>query len=424
MTTRTKSNTGPNKVLLVGVITTLFLSSTLAVGSQEGTLIPTSGEVQYPTSFSRLSVEGKYIVDEYGRRVQLVGVFGVLKCLHYNDVLFRSEAKLKEAKDMGMQILRIGIDMGSYVTAPYVYNDAFFTQAGGLDWVLNWCDANGVKVILNANFAIEFGNYFSYAEGHGFPSYMTPPADYTNDWNGRQKAWSDFWYGRGSQIDSKAQLKDAWIHLVERYKNRQSIVAWDTPVNEPTSGYPWTGYDSASIKPVYYGFVRNLIDAIRNIDSQRLIIVETLDTCSWGLPNYADDIGRPNTAYDVHPYAAGGLGRPYIPTLPGIAQSDTSGWNKAGIMDWMQTNVVQPFMIQFNKPVIILEIDHLIGSPTYGDWHQYYWDIYDIYRTLGIWVSTGFRGGGGETYGMYYPDGTLKPYLDVLLAESERQNGS
>lgn len=418
MTSRTKRNTGLNKVLWAVVIMTLFLSSNVVAGSQERGPIPSSGDIQYPTSFSRLSAEGNYIVDEYGRRVQLVGCFGVLKCLYYNDLLFSSEAKLQEAKDLGMQILRIGIDMGSYVTMPYGYNDSFFTQAGGLDWLLDWCDNNGVKVIINANFAIEFGDYFTYAQGHGFPSYMTPSSDYTNDLSGRQKAWSDFWYGQGPQNDSKAQLIDAWIHVVERYKDRQCIVAWDTPVNEPTSGYPNSGYDPASLTPVYYGFVRNLIDAIRNIDPQRLIIVETLDCSSWNLPGYADDIGRPNTAYDVHPYAAGGLAIKYDPTLPGIAQNDSTGWNKAGIEDWMQKNVVQPFMTQFNKPVVILEIDHLIGSPEYGDWHQYYWDIYDIYHNLSIWVITGFSGGAGTEYGMFYPDGSLKPYLDVLTAAS------
>jgi hypothetical protein len=394
------------------------------VSSQEGALILNSGEVQYPTSFRRLSAEGKYILDEYGRRVKLVGCFGVLKCLYYNDVLFSSEAKLKEAKDLGMQILRIGIDMGSYVTMPYVYNDSFFTQTGGLDWLLDWCDNNGVKVIVNANFAIEFGDYFSYKEGHGFPAYMTPASDYTNDLEGRQKAWSDFWYGRGPQKDSKPQLIDAWKHVVERYKSRQCIVAWDTPVNEPTSGWPFAGYEPELLKPVYYNFIRELVDAIRDIDPERLVIVETLDTCSWNLPSYVDDIARPNVAYDIHPYAAGGLGRKYDPNLAGIAQNDVNGWNKAGVEDWMQKNVIQSFMEQFNRPVVVLEIDHLIGKPEYGDWHQYYWDIYDIYRKLEIWVTTGFRGGGGETYGMYYPDGSLKPYLDVLVAESERANAA
>lgn len=378
----------------------------------------TGGNVTY-AGFTKLIANGNRIVDEHGQLVHLVGVLGILKCFSYNDLLFQNNGYyLDQAKSLGMQILRIGIDMGSYVTAPYTYNDAFFSQAGGLDWVLDWCDANGIKVILNANFEIEFGNYFSYAAGHGFPAYMTPASDYTNDLNGRHKAWSDFWYARAPQQDSKAQLIDAWKHVVARYNNRQCIVAWDTPVNEPTSGWPNTGYDPATLKPVYYAYCQAVIDAIRSIDvSQRLCIVETLDTCGWNLPQYAGDVGRPNIAYDVHPYAAGGLGIKYDPTLPGLAES-SAGWNKAGIMDWMQVNVVQPFMTQLNRPVIILEIDHLIGSSAYGDWHQYYWDVYDIYRTLNIWVSAGYRGGGGTTYAMWYPDGTIKPYLDVLTAYS------
>lgn len=369
-------------------------------------------------AMSSLHAEGRYIVDEYGKPMHLAGCLGVLKCFHYNDNIFHSEAELNEAKSLGMQILRIGIDMGSYVTAPYTYNDSFFSQPGGLDWVLDWCENNSIKVILNANFAIEFGNYFTYAEGHGFPAYMTPATNYTNNWNGRQKAWSDFWYNRSPQEDSKNQLKDAWMHVVNRYKNRQFIIAWDIPTNEPTSGYPYAGYEPSSLKPVYYGFVRELIDSIRSVDSDRLIIVETLDTSGFNLPQYADDIGRPNTAYDVHPYEAGGLGRKYDPNLTGIAQNDTTGWNKAGIEDWMQKKVVQTFIEQFNRPVVILEIDHLIGKTEYGDWHQYYRDIYDIYDKLGIWVSSGFRGGGGEEYGMWYSNGTLKPYLDVLTHES------
>lgn len=366
-----------------------------------------------------LRQSGKQIIDtETGNAVNLVGCFGVLKCLYYNDLIFQGEERLNEAKRLGMQILRIGINMGRYTTAPYTYDDGFFTQPGGLDSILDWCNRNNVKVCLNASFTINFGDYFNYAESHGFPAYMTPATDYTNDDAGMRKAWTDFWHGRTPQEDSRAQLIDAWLHVVNRYKDTPCIEAWDIPVNEPCSGYPTAGWEPEVLRPVYWAFVRSLIDAIRSIDPDRLLMVETLDICCYGLPSYADAIGRPNCAYDVHPYAAGGLSAVYDPTLPGIAQNGATGWNKAGVEAWLYDNVIDALMNRFNTPVIIGEIDHLINSQ-YGDWHQYYWDIYDLFFKNGLTVATAFRGGAGAEYGLYYPDGTVKPFVDVLTNYSQ-----
>lgn len=404
---RLKGRTGLPGVLWTGVVIFSLLLPNTAFGLYKNTTILSTGEISYAGALPELRVVGKYIVDKYNKPVHLFGCLGVLKCLYYNDEIFHSRSWFEEAKNLGMQIVRIGIDMGRYVTAPYTYDDSFFTQSGGLDDVLDWCEDNDVKAIVHADFTIHFGDYFTYAEGHGFPAYMTPPEHYTNDQAGMYKAWKDLWRGTPPLDDALNQLYDAWLHVVQRYKDRQIIVAWDVPVDEPSVG-DWM--EPSEVNPLYYGFVRRLIDGIRTIDPHRLIIVETLDSCTWGLTDYNEDIGRPNTAYNFHSYAAG-WDEKYDPTLSGVAQGDV--WNKAGLEKWIQDNVVDGLLNRFNRPVVMLGSDHLTGLE-YGDWLQYYWDLYEILDRVGVWVSTGFRACGGVEYGLWDQYGNVKPQAEVL----------
>jgi hypothetical protein len=180
--------------------------------------------------------------------------------------------------------------------------------------------------------------------------------------------------------------------------------------------------DPAEVNPLYYGFVRRLIDGIRGLGDERLIIVETLDGCTWNIPVYNEDIGRPNTAYDFHSFAAGWT-KKYDSTAPGILQGDV--WNKAGLEKWIQDNIIDGLLNRFGRPVIMLSDEHLtdamptpLPSPTYGDWLQYYWDLYEILDRVGIWISTGWRAASGA-YGLWYADMTPKESAEVLKYESE-----
>ena len=357
-----------------------------------------------------LRTEGRNIVNNNGTPVHLVGVYGVLKSENFNDQIFHSEATLESAKSTGMQVLRIGIDMSSYVTSPYAYNDTFFLQSGGLDWVIEWCESNGIYVILEPNFAINFGNYFSYDQGHGFPAYMTPSFYYPDNMTGMYEAWQDFWLGNYPQQDGKNQLKDAILHVVSRYKDSRCIMAWEIPSNEPSIG-KWI--NPIVINPIYYDYVDEIIDNIRKIDPNRIIIVETF----WNDPlNFLSaDIERNNTVYDIHPYRAGAY-QNYDPAATGIAQGPI--WNKAGLEDWINRTIYQGFIKNFDKPVFIGEIDTITANSS-GDWLQWYSDMYNIFDEYGLWTSSGFRGGRGDTLGLWYNDGvTLKPQANVLLAES------
>jgi hypothetical protein len=389
-------------------MSSLLLSATAGSVSVTQT-ISYSGTISNST-LSPLSVEGKYIVDYNGNPVHLVGAYGVLKSKYYNDQIFHSETSLDAAKAMGMQVLRIGIDMASYVTTPYTYNDTFFSQPRGLDWVINWCNNNGIYVVLDPNFAISFGNYFSYNQGHGFPAYITPPQYYPNNQTGMYKAWQDFWLGNYPQEDSKNQLTDAILHVVSRYKNEPCIMAWEIPCNEPSIGN-WM--DPNVITPIYYDYVRGIIDDIRTIDPNRIVIVETF----WYSPlNYLyADIGRNNTAYDIHPYGAGAY-EYYDPSVAGIAQGAI--WNKAGLEEWINQTIYEGFIQKFDRPVFIGEIDTTTENSS-GNWYQWYSDIYNIFDEYGIWTSSGFRAGSGDIFGLWYSDGvTFKPQANVLLEES------
>ena len=396
-------------ILCIGIITCSLLISSTTGSTSETKIIQFSGSIN-TFNFSSLRVEGKNIVNKTGDPVHLVGVYGVLKSEYYNDQVFHSEETLNTAKSTGMQVLRIGLDMASYVPSPNSYNDTFFSQSGGLDWVIQWCDNNGIYVILEPNFAINFGNYFSYNQGHGFPAYMTPSLYYPNNLTGMYKAWQDFWLGNYPQEDSKNQLTDAILHVVSRYKNSPCIMAWEIPCNEPSIG-EWM--NPTVITPIYHNYVESIIDSIRKIDLNRIVIVETF----WNNPLefLYSDIGRDNTAYDIHPYGAGAY-QYYDPSLAGIAQGPV--WNKAGLEEWINRIIYQGFIQKFNRPVFIGEIDTTTSGSS-GDWVQWYSDMYSIFNENGIWASSGFRGGSGDSFGLWYSNGTtLKPQANVLLVES------
>jgi len=374
--------------------------------------ILSEGEINYaPKGFLRAL--GTEIVDENGRPIHLVGCWAKLMA-PYTDYIFQDfPTHLQEAKELGMQTLRLGIDMEHYTIEPYEYNDNFFATRGSVDDIVKWCNANGIYIIFQAIFQDEFSPFFSYKNGHGFPAWFAPSEYYTNDRAGRFKAWTDFWRGTPPQEDNKNQVIDAWKHVVARYKNESCILAWEIPCNEPTSG----SIGADEIKTLYYPFIRNLIDAIRVIDPDRLIIVETLDADAYDLLAKAADIQRPNVAYDVHIYPAGSgvLNQIYDPTAPAIP--DNPIWNKAKLEEWIVENIVNAFMREYNRPVIIGEAD-TTTTPEAGNWHQWYWDLYEILDKYGIWVTWGFRAGTGDIYALWNKDGSLKDYVDVLTAES------
>lgn len=128
-----------------------------------------------------------------------------------------------------------------------------------MDQVLNWCRKNNVYII---------------------PSLSVMPV-------GGVRANGQFF------LDEKAKekVKQFWAAFALRYKDNHSELAGYDLLNEPYTNH-------APFNEVVVPYYNELIDSIRNIDSNRTLYVET---GSWGGINL-HHIDRPNLVYNVHYY--------------------------------------------------------------------------------------------------------------------------
>lgn len=215
MTTRTKRNKGLNNALLVEIITTLFLSSSLVVSSQEGALILNSGEVQYPTSFSRLSVEGKYIRDEYGRVRSLRGVEYTApwhykpQTPHFSD--------LATLKNYGVNSVRLAWSWRHLEDKEGLYNVTYLEEY--VDPTMSWCEQLEIYVILDLHTWNWNGNS---SEQSGIPMWVT-----------KSGLWTD------TQVQQS--WFNAWAFVLGRYRNNKALAAFDplAEMNLDGTGLRW-----------------------------------------------------------------------------------------------------------------------------------------------------------------------------------------
>jgi hypothetical protein len=405
-------------VAVIFVVSTITLASVTVASSTYWITLPSTGAIEASSSsdkFLRLHQVGNKIFDQYNRTVHLTGYWANLKSYVWSSSWgVTSQASLDESQRIGVHFIRVRIEMGRFTTAPYTYDDTFFSQPHGLDWLISECNKRGIHVLLNFN-SERFGDYFTAIEGTGFPAWWIPDETYPDSYDGYTMAWDDFWMERGPfTADNKAQVIDAWKYVVNRYKDEPCIVAWDIPCNEPVI---WDiSFDDGKAK--YYHFIRSLIDTIRSVDPlDRLVSVETLTMCQmdprWDFAKLAD-VGRDNVAYQWHIYypASRVYGRSYDPTAPyqPIAPPPDV-WNKEMLDEYIRT-VTEYVYTNFNRPLIIGEAGTYLSDPNHLAWFQ---DLYEILEKYGVLVSAGFYGdiGTGNT-ALWMGDELLKDWGTVL----------
>lgn len=92
--------------------------------------------------------------------------------------------------------------------------------------------------------------------------------------------------------ESQAQTADLWRMLADRYKDETIIAGYDL-MNEPFNLEP----------AVYQSYMQMVVDAIREVDSNHLIIVEVIPGNNPQFVTVEDD----NVMYDFHHYQPGNL---------------------------------------------------------------------------------------------------------------------
>ena len=168
-----------------------------------------------------------------------------------------SEIDFQRVAHMGMNVIRFNL---SYVIFedddnPYVYKQ---TAWDWLDQNIRWAKKYGLYLIFDMH---------------------VPQGGYQGGTNEGCALWEN--------KENQKRLKSLWRTIAERYKNESTIAAWDL-INEPTPP------DQHQWKVL----AQELIDEIRSVDQNHLIIVEIAYIDDYSLFCVEDE----NVMYDFHFY--------------------------------------------------------------------------------------------------------------------------
>ncbi|MFM2058752.1 MAG: hypothetical protein RLY71_3137 [Pseudomonadota bacterium] len=181
------------------------------------------------------------------------------------DTVFKSRHHDKEdyaaVRAAGLNVVRLNVWYRLFEenSAPYVYKQE------GWDWLdkqLAWAKAGGVRVLL---------------------SMMAPQCGYQGP-----GYTGSFWTAGGDTGSCQDRLKALWIAMASRYKDEPAIAGFDL-MNEtlPASNAQ------------YQAYIDTLADAIRTVDTNHLLDVQTCFASDCEVPPLISDT---NTMYDFHHY--------------------------------------------------------------------------------------------------------------------------
>ncbi len=141
-----------------------------------------------------------------------------------------------------------------------------------LDRLIGWCRAAGLKVIIDLHAAPGGQTGVNHDDGPGYPVMFYVPAH-------------------------MRQTVALWTEIARRYRDEPAVLGYDL-LNEPISPYHDTGYLNPRLEPFY----RELVEAIRTVDPDHLII---LAGAQWS--SSFEMLGPPfddNLAYTYHAFWA------------------------------------------------------------------------------------------------------------------------
>lgn len=205
-------------ILLLG-----FTVITPSFGSPNYTTSVTSFGI-VATGLSRLHTEGKFIKNEFGRTVFLVGV-------DFPHFIWAPQIKDRASEQQFEYMRQWEINVVRITISPSYWNqsESYRTK---LDDIIGWAENNDIYSALNAHY---FGD--------------------TTDIMNPEFSWSEW--------------LDFWIKITNRYKGRVSVL-YDL-MNEPFNISP----ETHQLKML------EAVDAIRSIDQNVSIIMEEISEESW-----------------------------------------------------------------------------------------------------------------------------------------------
>ena len=199
-----------------------------------------------------LSVKGKKIIDEKGNEIKLRGLhfdsyfmfsknmYAAIESragdpdelrIEFTKYYF-SDYDIREFKNMGANVVRIGFKLWEIEREPHVFNEKFMKL---LDDIISQWGKNGIYVILDLHSAGQ--NFLNHNRQYG----------------------NILWKNKSFQD----RVVSLWAIIANRYKDNPYIAGYDI-INEP----------QAPSKKALHTFYKKIIDSIRERDKKHIIILQ------------------------------------------------------------------------------------------------------------------------------------------------------
>jgi len=226
---------------------------------------------------------GTYSTDQYTMMMELSNRFGSTterSLVQTYEQSFITTGDLDNIEAAGLNVVRIPIWWGSFfsLSSPAQSNfrsDGFTV----LDSIINACASRGIYVILSMHGAVgsqsgDEDTGQANAGGSSTGMYFSSSTD--------QSLTSYLW----GQITTH--------YTAANFANASTIAGFDL-LNEPTGG------TQSQVISQY----NTLYSAVRNVDSSRMLFLETIDSASWSMADFPSPSseGWSNVVYSTHSYA-------------------------------------------------------------------------------------------------------------------------
>jgi len=345
-----------------------------------------------------LRTEGKWFVDNEGNIVILRGVnFHGYEVGAFSE---HTEADYERIRSWGFNVVRLPIAWSYIEPTPGFYNDSYFSEY--VDKDISWARKYGLRIILDMHQWM-WSPYFTYAgKGtNGMPTWLVN--GYPNSEEGRKQAIADFWLGKGPNgtdaTPTNPSMQDryigVWRYVALRYKNESTIIAFDL-FNEPPDTDE-RGLTTLEVRDYLFSFYEKLIDSIRAVDPNHIIIYQALGGGAW----WAKLLHKPNIAFSTHYYD---LDQTYSGDKAEIENDFmVRRWNAP------RDNPIK----NWNIPILIGEFGYNDDWPNCELWVKDVTDIFDKYQLKGYLWWTYFK---SDTWGkaLLFRNGTERVQVKYL----------
>ncbi len=197
------------------------------------------------------------------------------------------------------------------------------------------------------------------------------------------------------------RLVEMWVRLARELGECPNVLGYDL-INEPClpeeSHLSWFQEGSADSVPHLNRLYRRLVDSIREVDTERLLVIES---SNWGNPltlEHIEPIDDPRIAYSFHMYTPsvftdraknrGKICYPgMIPLYPPERYAECEFWDRdrlsallSYVADWQDDHQVPPSRIYVGEFGVCREVrgaaEYLRDLASIFDGHQWNWTMY------------------------------------------------